>query len=139
MTLIECYAAMSRIWWQLADNPKLNKYDILEANKYSHNCPACTYAMAGVLNVEYCRICPMKSIWTKTCIVISSPYSKWIDSEGYDRQFFAAIIATEADLLLKKLIKYNVNRRLQKDANYAESVKRFEKEVSDEIEREYRF
>ncbi len=100
MTKKECYEAMYRIWIQLANDPKLKKRNIPEASEYLGNCPACEYALLKRSLPISCEIvCIMKSLWPKGCCIASNAYWKYKESEGYDRCFFALIIAEEARLL----------------------------------------
>ena len=115
MTEKESLQAIVIGWNELAVNPRLSKHQTSLGN-YHSSCPCCGYVREGVYDNSECPdeykeaechvYCPMIAAWSQGCIgTYENPglFSKWKTTEGYDKCFFAALIAEWGEYLLNKL------------------------------------
>lgn len=103
--LLKCH----EYWFKLSRNPELKKHDVVPYCTYCCDCPACEYESQQRADKEMSyfdsceKFCPMLPAFnyprlevdpnTHHCEHPDSPYVKWGNTEGYDRCFFAALIA----------------------------------------------
>ena len=116
MTEKECLQAIVKGWSELAINPELLKRETSLIN-YSSMCPCCAYvrqkgygdsgSSADCSDLLCHTYCPMISAWPQGCInnadIKDSLFTEWVAASGYDKCFFAALIAEWGEYLLNKL------------------------------------
>ena len=116
MTEKECLQAIVIDWGELAVNPRLLKRQT-SLNNYRSDCPACEYVWEGVFDNPLCPdeykeadcpvYCPMMAAWPQGCVMSAnkpdSLFMEWLAASGYDKCFFAALIAEWGEYLLNKL------------------------------------
>ena len=116
MTEKECLQAIVIGWSELAVNPRLSKCQT-SLDKYFSMCPCCQYVREGVYDNPVCPdeykeadchvYCPMISVWPQGCVMSdkkpNSLFTEWLVASGYDKCFFAALIAEWGEYLLNKL------------------------------------
>ena len=116
MTEKECLQAIVKGWSELAINPELSKAQT-SLDNYLSRCPACEYVWEGVYLNPACPdvykdlschvYCPMIAAWPKGCTgnadIKDSLFTEWLAASGYDKCFFAALIAEWGEYLLNRL------------------------------------